>query len=329
MRVLVTGGSGFLGREVIKALVDREYEVRNFSRRAAYLPDLPSVEPFAGSVLEPEAVKEAMQGCQAVIHMAGKVSRDRRDTGELMRLHVDGTRLVLQAALDAQVERVVYMSTSGTIAVSEDPTELLNESASYPTELVRRWPYYLSKIFAEQEAMRFVRERQLPLICLNPSLLLGPGDVELSSTSDIDRFLDGMIPAIPKGGMSFVDVRDTAETTVSALKRGRPGERYLMTAENLTTEDFFRRVARISGRPAPLVNLPDVVTRWSSKLLEGVGALGKLKLPVNDVDLEMGRHGWWADSKKARLELGFRPRTPEETLFDTIQWIREQKKLQD
>ena len=102
MRVLVTGGTGFLGRDVISVLAAKGHEVRNFSRRAAYNPDMPSVEPFAGSVLEPDAVKEAMQGCGAVIHLAGKVSRDRKDAGELMRIHVDGTRNVMTAAVEAQ-----------------------------------------------------------------------------------------------------------------------------------------------------------------------------------------------------------------------------------
>lgn len=326
MRVLVTGGTGFLGREVVKLLADRGIEVRNFARRAAYHPELPTVEPFAGSVLEPDALKEATQGCQAVIHMAGKVSRDRKDSSELMRIHVDGTRNVMTAAVEAGVERVVYMSTSGTIAISADPTEILNEAAPYPTDLARRWPYYLSKIYAEQEALRFAKEKQLELICLNPSLLLGPGDVDGSSTGDISRFLDGLIPAIPKGGMNFVDVRDVAETTVTALTRGRPGERYLMGSDNLTTEEFFKRVARISGRPAPFIRLPDALTRFSARFLERFEQVTDISLPVNDVDLEIGRHGWWLDSKKARLELGFRPRDANDTLADTIVFLREHKK---
>lgn len=326
MRVLVTGGTGFLGREVISLLASKGHEVRNFSRRASYNPDQPSVEPFAGSVLEPEAIKEAMQGCEAVIHLAGKVSRDRKDAGELMRIHVDGTRNVMEAAVEAQVSRVVYMSTSGTIAISKEATETLNEAAPYPIDLARKWPYYLSKIYAEQEALRFAREHQLALICLNPSLLLGPGDVDESSTTDVSRFLDGLIPAIPKGGVSYVDVRDVAECTLTALTRGRPGERYLLGAENLTTEDFFKRLARISGRPAPFVKLPDAFTRFSARVLEQIETLTEVSLPITDADLDIGRHGWWVDSKKARLELGFRPRDPNATLHDTVAYIREQKK---
>lgn len=325
MRVLVTGGTGFLGREVISVLAAKGHEVRNFSRRAAYNPDMPSVEPFAGSVLEPEALGEAMQGCSGVIHLAGKVSRDRKDAGELMRIHVDGTRNVMAAAVEAQVSRVVYMSTSGTIAISTNATEILNEAAPYPIDLARKWPYYLSKIYAEQEALRYAREQQLPMICLNPSLLLGPGDVDESSTSDVSRFLDGMIPAIPKGGVCYVDVRDVADTTVAALTRGRPGERYLLGAENLTTEDFFKRLARISGRPAPFVKLPDAFTRFSARMLEKFEQLTDVNLPISDADLDIGRHGWWVDSKKARLELGFRPRDPNATLHDTIAYIREAK----
>lgn len=329
MRVLVTGGTGFLGREVLKQLNERGYEVRNLARRAAFVPGLSNVEPFAGSVLEPLVVKEALEGCQAVIHMAGKVSRDRRDAGELMRLHVDGTRIVLEQAVAARIERVVYVSTSGTIAVSEDPQETLAENAPYPTHLVREWPYYLSKIFAEQEALRFFREKGLPLICLNPTLLLGPGDDDGSSTEDVKRFLDGLLPAVPRGGMSFADVRDVAETVVVSLTRGRPGERYLLTSENLTTEEFFKRLARMSGRPAPWIELPRSVTRWGAQLLSGLGKLTQATLPINDIDLQMGRHGWWADSKKSRLELGFRPRDPNVTLRETVQYLQQKSARDD
>jgi dihydroflavonol-4-reductase len=329
MRILVTGGSGFLGREVVKKLVEQGYEVRSLARRAAWRRDLPDVEPFAGSVLEPDSCREALEGCQALIHAAGRVSRDRKDASELMRLHVDGTRNVLTAARDAGVDRVVYLSTSGTIACSEDLTEVKNEAAPYPIELVRGWPYYLSKIYAEQEALRFFTQDQLPVICLNPTLLLGPGDTDGSSTGDVKRFLDGLLPAIPKGGMSFVDVRDVADTVVASLTRGRPGERYLLGAENITTEDFFKRLARMSGRPAPLVRLPDAVTRWGAKLLGRFEQVADITLAVNQIDLEMGRHGWFLDSKKAKLEIGFRPRDPEETLRDTIVDLRERRERED
>ncbi len=321
MRVLVTGGTGFLGREVLCRLDAAGIDVVNLSRRAAYDPRFGHVEPYAGSILSIEDCREAAEDCEVLIHLAGRVSRRRRDAADVMRLHVDGTRTVLQAAADAGVSRIIYLSTSGTIAVSEDPEEVKDERAAYPIEVVRQWPYYLSKIYAEQEALGFAERHDLPLICLNPTLMLGPGDFDHSSTNDIRRFLKGLVPVIPKGGMSFVDVRDVADVILNALDRGEGGERYLLGAENLSTEAFFRRIARMSGRPAPPIRLPARLTRWSSRLLASLETLGGTDLPINDIDLDMGRHGWYLDATKARKVLGFSPRPPNDTLRETVEDI--------
>lgn len=317
MTICVTGGTGFLGRHLVRSLVAEGHTVRVMSRRG-WGPAEAGIEEVVGSVLDAEINRKAVEGCEAVFHLAGKVSRDPDDAGELMRLHVEGTRSLFGACRDAGVSRVIYLSTSGTIGVSTEIDRMATEEDDYPIDLIRRWPYYLSKVYAEQEALRWFKESGLAVICLNPSLILGPGDDEGSSTGDVERFLKGLVPMVPRGGMSFVDVRDVADTCRAALSKGRPGQRYLLTGCNTPLRTFFLDVARMSGRPAPLFNAPDRLTKWTSSLLEKVGTFGNSWLPINHIDLEIATHGWYVSSDKARSELGFTPRDPNETLRDTI-----------
>ena len=317
MTICVTGGTGFLGRHLVRNLVAEGHTVRVLSRRGWGQTEA-GIEDVIGSVLDAEACHRAVQGCEQVFHLAGKVSRDPDDAGELMRLHVEGTRTLFGCCKAAGVGRVIYLSTSGTIGVNTEIDRMATEEDDYPIDLVRRWPYYLSKVYAEQEALRWFKESDLPVICLNPSLILGPGDDEGSSTGDVERFLKGLVPMVPRGGMSFVDVRDVVDACKAAMTRGRPGQRYLLTGCNTPLRTFFLDVARMSGRPAPLFNAPDRLTRWTSSLLEKVGTFGSSWLPLNHIDLEIATHGWYVSSDKARAELGFAPRDPNETLRDTI-----------
>ncbi len=241
-RYLVTGATGFLGAHLVRALEAAGHEVVRFSRSSG------------GDVLDAPRVKAAAAGCAGAFHCAGKVSRRREDAEELYRLHVEGTRTVLDACEAAGVARVVVASTSGTVAVSETADPVANEDDAAPVGLIARWPYYRAKLFAERAALE--RAGRLEVVCVNPSLLLGPGDTNGSSTEDVRLFLERAVPAVPAGGLSFVDARDAAEAMRLAMDRGRPGERYLVGACNLTVRDFFARLGRVSGVRAPWVPMP-------------------------------------------------------------------------
>src|SRR5919205_673117 len=193
-----------------------------------------------------EAVRRALRGVEAVYHLAGQVSFEGKDPAALYDLHVQCTRTLLEDARDAGVKRFVLASSSGTIAISREQ-KVHTEEDDHPLQVAARWPYYLSKIFQEKTALRFHRDTGFPVVLLNPSLLLGPGDARLSSTDVVFKFLERRIPAMPSGGLSFVDVRDAAAAFAAALERGRPGERYLLGAANMTFAEFFGRISRISG----------------------------------------------------------------------------------
>lgn len=322
-RVLVTGGTGFLGEHVVRELVAaHDYEVRVMARSHAPIYDGVGIELLRGDILDPGDLAAAVQGCDGVFHLAGLVSRDPDDGQRMMRVHVDGTRAVLEACKAAGVRRVVVASTSGTVAVSADD-EVLDESAGYATEVVAGWPYYASKIYQEKLAFDLGARLGLEVVCINPSLLLGPGDRRMSSTGDVQRFLRREIPVVPEGGVNFVDVRDAAVATVAALDKGRAGERYLLGGPNWTFREFFARLSRASNVSRPRLRLPGKLNRWGASAVEHLYRARGKEPPVDRISVEMSEHFWYCDSSKAERELGFEARDPGLTLGDTIKYLRQ------
>jgi dihydroflavonol-4-reductase len=314
-RVWVGGATGFLGSYVMKELVGRGDQVTAISRGGS-----PDGSVKAVDVLDEDAVRRSAEGAELAFVATGKVSRDKNASEELYKLHVVGTKTTLAGLRTAGVKRVVFASTSGTLAVGSDPHRIADEGCRAPLELVARWPYYRTKLYGEREALSFNEPGVFEVIVVNPSLLLGPGDLRESSTEDVRKFLEGSIPASPAGGISFVDVRDAAHGMVLAAERGRPGERYILNAQNIAVAAFFQRLSRISGVSAPLFSLPS-----SRPLALGVGKLFASAVrsiggepPVDEMTLELGSYFWYCDSAKAERELGFRARDPGETLKDTV-----------
>jgi dihydroflavonol-4-reductase len=310
MRYLVTGATGFLGSHVVRALELRNHEVVPFARG------------LGGDVLDATSVSRAAHGCDGVLHCAGKVSRRREDAEELYRLHVEGTKTVLDACAAAGVSRAVIASTSGTVAVSE-VEHIGTELDAAPIGLIARWPYYRSKLFAEREALQR-SAMGFEVVSVNPSLLLGPGDIHGSSTEDVRLLLEGAVPAVPAGGLSFVDVRDAADAMCRAMDRGRPGERYLVGGCNLRVAEFFGRLARVAGVRAPWLPLPRSrqIASLGARAVERFAARVGVPTRVDAVSVEMAQCFWYLDASKAERELGWTARDPGLTLHDTVADLR-------
>jgi dihydroflavonol-4-reductase len=318
-RVLVTGATGFLGSHVVDALRARGVRVVALSRGASQEVD--GVEHRPGDVLDRARVKDAAAGCDAAIHCAGRVSRDPKGAEAMRVLHVGGTRAVLDACEAQGVTRVVVASTSGVVAVSEDPDAVATEESETPYTLVNQWPYYRAKLWAEQEALARSRAG-FEVVAVNPSLLLGPGDARGSSTDDVRLFLEGKIAAVPSGGVSFVDARDAADAMVRALERGRAGARYLVGGCNVTLRELFARLERVSGVKAPWAPLPREASRAAGMLLERIAAVIGRPPVVDAESLELARYFWYVDAARAEQELGWVPRDPTATLADTVADLR-------
>jgi len=311
-RFWVGGATGFLGAHLSSLLRARGHTLVAVSKSGG-----DGVQAL--DVLDAAAVADSARGCDGAFLCTGKVSRDPADAEELHRQNVVGTRAALAGLAKAGVPRVVYASTSGTVAVGEDAERIADEDAAAPMELVARWPYYRSKIYAEREALE-ANAAGFEVVVVNPSLLLGPGDLRESSTVDVRRFLERAIPAIPSGGMAFVDARDAALGMLLAFERGRAGERYLLNAQNLTLAAFFQRLSRLTGVPAPRLGLPasrPVALGLSALFARAVRAVGG-EPPVDETSVEMAQYYWYCSSEKAERELGWVARDPGETLRDTV-----------
>jgi dihydroflavonol-4-reductase len=321
---LVTGGTGFLGSHLLRLLVDEGVKpLRVLSTSApAWLEEL-GIETVEGSITSPETVARAVEGVAEIYHLAGRVSREAEDAHLMYKLHVDGTRVLCDAARGAGVKSIVMASTSGTIAVTEDGDVVPDEDWPTPLDIISRWPYYASKLYQERVALENFSGDGRRLVMMNPSLLLGPGDERLSSTKVVLDFLARKIPTVPKGGLSFVDARDAAAAFFAAMRSGRHGERYLLGSANWTFDKFFGRLERITKVPAPFVSLPSKLAVAGARGISSLFKQWKLAPPVEPAEIEMAGYFWYLDSSKAERELSFTPRDPQETLLDTVSYVRE------
>ncbi|HYP52255.1 MAG TPA: NAD-dependent epimerase/dehydratase family protein [Pyrinomonadaceae bacterium] len=322
---LVTGGTGFLGSHLVRRLAEDgdASRLRVFATSApAWLSEL-GVEVVEGSVTSPSDVARAVSGVSEIYHLAGRVSREPEDAHKMYALHVDGTRVLCDAARAAGVRSMVLASTSGTIAVTSDPDIVPGEDWEPPVELISRWPYYASKLYQERVALEHFAGDGRRLVIVNPSLLLGPGDDRLSSTKVVLDFLARKIPTVPKGGLSFVDARDAADAFRAAMDSGRHGERYLLGAVNWTFARFFARLERLTKVAAPRLSLPTRLATTGARAVHALYRQWKLAPPVEPAEIDMAEHFWYLDASKAARELRFSPRDPAETLQDTVVYVRQ------
>lgn len=321
-KILITGGTGFLGAHIVRQMLDagaKDLRVMA-SRVPAWMTDA-GVEASEGSVTNRDDVANAVKNTTAIFHLAGKVSRDNDDAAEMNRVHLEGTRLLCEAAKEAGVGTIILASSSGTIAVSETD-EVVDETYPQPVNIISRWAYYASKYYQERTAIENFDGDGRRLVIMNPSLLLGPDDERLSSTKPVLDFLGRKIPYCPSGGLNFVDARDAAAAFISALDKGKHQEKYLLGAANMTFAQFFGRLERLSGVTPPAVKVPKKLAMAGTSIISSVYKNWGRTSPVAPNEVEQAEHFWYFDSAKSVAELGFDPRDPQETLQDTIEYLR-------
>ena len=321
---LITGGTGFLGSHLVRQLV--QSGAKDIRVMATSIPEWLTglgVDTFEGSVTNADDVARAVEGVTEIYHLAGKVSREKDEAREMYKLHVDGTRLLCDAAKKTGVQTIVLASSSGTIAVSETGDIVSDETCSPPLDIISRWPYYASKAYQEMAALERFSGKGLRLVIMNPSLLLGPGDDRLSSTKVVLDFMARKISAVPNGGLNFVDVRDTAEAFRAAMQKGRHGERYLLGAVNWTFVKFFDRLERLTKVASPRLAFPSKFAIAGAQVIDSLFRQWNFTSPVQADEVAMAEYFWYFNHNKARRELGFTPRDPGDTLNDTVQYVRE------
>jgi dihydroflavonol-4-reductase len=318
-KVLVTGATGFIGSHVARLALERGDDVRLAVEEGspdAAIADL-VCERVRCDVRRRQSVRRAVEGRERVFHCAGVTSMRSEDTERLLQVNVAGTRVVMEECLRAGVERVVYTSSAAVVGPAAEG-KTADETQLFTAGHLGI-PYVNSVHEAEVEAVH-VAAHGLPLVCVNPAVCFGPGDVHLASTGLVRSFLLGRVPVYTDGAASIVDVRDVAAGHMLADTRGEVGERYILGGRNFTLERLFADLARLSGVEPP-VRLPGGVAAAASAVL-AAGGRGGLLTPL---EVRAASHRWTYSSAKARRELGWRARPHEETLEATVAWHLERE----
>jgi dihydroflavonol-4-reductase len=316
---LVTGASGFVGGHVARKLLERGHSVRALVRGGSSLRDLEGVEPVTGDLRDAGSLARAVAGCGLVFHAAADYRLWAAEPRELYESNVDGTRNLLAAAREAGVERVVYTSTVGCIGI-RNGTEGDETSPVSLDDMTG--PYKRSKFLAEQQALEFAVQG-LPVVIVNPTAPVGDHDAKPTPTGKIILdFLKGAMPAYIDTGLNLVDVRDVAEGHLLACERGKPGERYILGAKNVTLEEIFARLERISGVKAPGRRIPYALAYAAGVATTGwAGITGREpKAPLDAV--RMARKKMWVTHAKAERELDYRPGPADAALGRAVEWFR-------
>ncbi|MEZ0362623.1 NAD-dependent epimerase/dehydratase family protein [Mycobacterium sp. pUA109] len=310
MRALVTGGTGFVGSNLVAALIERGIRVRVLRRPTSSPAALAGLdyETRLGDVLdEVDALAAAMDGCDWVFHSAAIADYWRyRRRDRLYRTNVTGTRRVAEAALRAGVRRLVFTSSLAALGIPA-PGRALTEADRFNLR-PGQFPYGHSKYLAEEQ-LRTVVAAGLPAVTVNPSVVIGPRDVNRIAAAMVVQAARGRLRFAAPGGTNFVSVADVVAGHIAAAERGRVGERYLLVGENLSFRAAFGTVCDVVGRPGPAVVLP----RWTIPVAAAAVGAARIvvgpRLPIDENQMRLSACGIYADGTKARTELGV-PLTP-------------------
>lgn len=320
--ILVTGGTGFIGAHVVRALLARGGAVRCLVRAESPRTNLDglSVELAVGDLRDRSSLERAMDGVRVLYHCAADYRLWSKDPRELHHTNVDGTRNVLDAARAARVERVVYTSSVGALGLRHDGKPA---DESTPVSLERVIGHYKRTKFLAERVAQDEASRGLPVVIVNPSAPVGDLDVKPTPTGQvIVDFLNRRIPAYVATGLNVIDVRDVAAGHLLAAERGRVGEKYILGHRNMALKEILDELAAITGLPAPRVRLPHWVpylaAAWSTAVARLRGRAPRVPLE----SVRMARHLMYFDAGKAVRELGL-PQSPvRAALARAVEWFR-------
>lgn len=326
-RVCVTGGTGFLGWQIVRELLPLTRHVRILGlppQSRALMRELQTHDCVFGDVRDAEAVGFALRGCDIVFHAAGPVAVWGSALPQMHAIHVAGTQRVLHA-LPAGA-RLVHTSSVVAIGASADE-EILTETSRFNLQRLRV-DYVHAKKAAEEIVLDAV-VRGADIVIANPAYLIGPEDEEGSIMGRFcSRFWRGHVPLIPPGGLNFVDVRDVARGHLLAAERGRRGTRYILGGENRTMRDFTACLAEVGGMaPRRRVSLPPLVQTGLAYLAECRAALVRREPYPSRQYARLSRYRWYYSSQRAHTELGYCARPMRDSLADAHRWLCAQGRL--
>jgi len=314
MKILITGGNGFIGSVVVRMLRARGLDVRCLVRRRSRVARIAHLgcELVVGDVLDYSSLQSAAKGCKVVIHLAGIAKWNLIHSPFMFDVVAGGTLNVLKAAIAAGIERMVYVSSTAALAGTREPV-LQDEDSPSPLRL-EHYPYARAKHRAEE----FCREYsdRLSVTIVNPGEVYGPGDIEMVTAGNLIDFAKFNPVAVCKGGTSVVYVDDVAAGMIAALEKGRNRERYILAGENIT----IRHLAELTNRLLSLKKAFITVPTSAIGAMSWIGRKFHVPLPFNPEVVPYATLYWFTDNRKAVRELGVRFRNAESTLQPTLEW---------
>lgn len=323
MLAFVTGATGFVGSHVARALVEQGAELRLLVRASSEPRNVQDLraERVIGDLCDPTSLERGMAGCDVIFHVAADYRLWVRDPQQMYRANVEGTRAILAAARKNRIRRVVYTSSVATMAFTSNGQPADENS---PVSLGNMIGYYKrSKFMAEQVAVEAGRSA-MDVVVVNPTTPVGERDIKPTPSGRIIvDFLKKKFPAYVDTGLNLVDVKECARGHVSALEKGRSGERYILGGENLTLKQILDRLGVITGLPSPKIRVPYVVALATGVVDEMVTGYILGREPRATIDaVRMGRKKMFVSSGKAERELGWKIVEVDDALRRAVQWFQ-------
>ena len=322
--ILVTGGGGFIGSHLVAQLVEAGETVRVMEEPTAEVKHLPlqSIELVRGDIRCPEEVRDAVRDCRQVYHLAANPNLWTRVPDDFDAVNYRGTCNVLNQALEAGVERVLYTSTESILAGTKTKGQSIETLRLNGQKMIG--PYCRSKLKGEQEAFRLA-DAGAPVIVVCPTLPIGPGDHHLTPPSRMTlAFCQGKLPAYLDCKFNMIDVRDIASGMRAAMRVGQPGMRYLLGGTNLLLIEWLAIVGALIGREAPRQQVPYAVALAVAHISEWLANHCTGKMPLATVTgVKLTRHSMHFEAVRSQSDLGLCTRPVEESARDAVAWFRQ------
>jgi dihydroflavonol-4-reductase len=321
--VFVTGGNGFVGSAVVRRLTEEGYGCRCLLRSASDTSRIQRLNwsRVDGDVREPASIDRGIAGCEAVVHLAGISDWKQINSPLMNEVTEDGTRNMLQSAREAGVKTFVFVSTTLAVNGSEKP-EVFDESSAW-TLPDRKLAYSRCKRAAERVCLEAAEENDMRVVIVNPAEVYGPGDTALVTAANLIDFAKSRPVLVCSGGTGVCHVDDVAQGIVRAMERGRSGQRYILSGDNLTVRELAATTLELLGLKKRIVTLPNVVIRTLATCSLRFG----VPLPFEPRVIPYATRYWFVDNAKARRELDLSFRSAAETLASTLGWLKETGRL--
>lgn len=326
MKVLVTGANGFVGSAVVRRLLADGFDVQAMVRKRSPRANLDGLDVgiVEADLTDRRSLDKAVKGCRGVFHVAADYRIWTPDPAGMFGANVEGTKNIMWAAANAGVERIVHTSSVATLGTSLNGAPADEETPVGYADMIG--PYKQSKFLAEDAVRRLIAEEGLPVVMVNPSTPIGPGDIRPTPTGRlVVEAAAGHMPAFVDTGLNIVHVDDVAVGHVLAFERGAVGDRYILGGEDMTLGQILTEIAAISGRKAPRIRLPHGLVMPIAYAVEGWARLtGRSEEPFVTVDgLRMARKMMYFSSAKAMARIGYQPRPARQALRDAVTWFQD------